>query len=381
MIKILAYPADDRGSGWYRIIQPYSELVRKYPKEFNLALTFDEPTIPDYQEADVFITHRVKVSQRESMLTSIVNAKANGCQVIYDLDDYELEIPSTWGMYWVYKWNDILKFVKASMVEADHLTVSTPSLISAYERFNDQISVFRNSISLDDPQWQLEKLESPYIRFGWAGGSSHYNDMVQLRGLSKALAEWNDRISMVICGYDTRGRTVVMQEDGTTKDEPLDPKNSDWDKMVEIFTEGCDQQTRVICGALGIREYGAHFTRFDIGLVPMAEMKFNLYKSELKVLELGMYKIPVIVSSVGIYSEVITHGETGFLVDPRKGFKHWLKYSKLLASDEQLRVQMGEKLHKLVLDKYDIYKNVDERAVLICKLLGREADFLVAEKV
>ena len=91
---------------------------------------------------------------------------------------------------------------------------------------------------------------------------------------------------------------------------------------------------------------------------------FNDSKSEIKIAECGRYKVPLVASNVGCYDEIIVNGETGFLIDPKKGISEWVKVLTKVAKDPGLVKRMGENLHKITEEKFDMNKTAGQRLAL-----------------
>ena len=102
----------------------------------------------------------------------------------------------------------------------------------------------------------------------------------------------------------------------------------------------------------------------------------------------AVYRLPTISSRVGGVPELISHGETGFLFEP-KDYEALSRHLQTLANDAALRKQLGDKLHKKASDEFsmdasrrrqlEIYdlvlereklKRGDRQGVLICGAYG-----------
>ncbi len=64
--------------------------------------------------------------------------------------------------------------------------------------------------------------------------------------------------------------------------------------------------------------------------------------------------IPTILSPVGVNSEIIQHGENGFLANTDED---WLNYLSLLIENPDLRKKLGENARKTVEEKYSVEVN------------------------
>ena len=91
---------------------------------------------------------------------------------------------------------------------------------------------------------------------------------------------------------------------------------------------------------------------------------FNDSKSEIKVAECGRYKVPLIASDVGCYDETIINGKTGYLISPSAPRSEWVKVlNKCIHEPEHVK-QMGENLHELTEEYFNLNKVVHHRLEL-----------------
>lgn len=76
----------------------------------------------------------------------------------------------------------------------------------------------------------------------------------------------------------------------------------------------------------------------DIGLMPLNDDEWSRSKAGYKILLYMSMGIPVIASPVGLNSEIVIHGTTGFLV---RSEAEWLTSISRLLEDKNLRDKMG----------------------------------------
>jgi glycosyltransferase involved in cell wall biosynthesis len=74
------------------------------------------------------------------------------------------------------------------------------------------------------------------------------------------------------------------------------------------------------------------------------------------VAEAGRYKVPIVASNVGCYSDTIVNGKTGYLIDPDAPKTEWIRILSKVATDHKLRREMGENLHSITEQLFDINK-------------------------
>ena len=130
-----------------------------------------------------------------------------------------------------------------------------------------------------------------------------------------------------------------------------------------------------------INQYAKNYNLFDVSLAPLVDNKFNLYKSQLKVIEAGFHKKAIIAQNYGPYtidlvSAIKSGGEIDpngncLLVDPSKNHKQWQKYVKKLIDNPQMVKDLGEKLYETVKDKYNLNNVTKTRGEIYLNLLNK----------
>ena len=90
---------------------------------------------------------------------------------------------------------------------------------------------------------------------------------------------------------------------------------------------------------------------FDIGLMPLENTPWNRGKCGLKLIEYLAVGIPAVASPVGVNSEIIRDGETGFLAS---NTADWQKNLACLIEDQELRAHLGHSGRQHVEEHYSI---------------------------
>ncbi len=78
--------------------------------------------------------------------------------------------------------------------------------------------------------------------------------------------------------------------------------------------------------------------RFDVGIMPVTDAPFERGKCGYKLIQYMASGVPVIASPVGVNTEIVRHGETGFLASTPA---EWRTAIATLKSNPQLRQEMG----------------------------------------
>lgn len=95
----------------------------------------------------------------------------------------------------------------------------------------------------------------------------------------------------------------------------------------------------------------AEIAAADIGISWIPDDPWSRGKCGLKILQYMAAGLPVITNPVGVHSEMVRHGETGFLATTEA---EWVDAIGTLAADRDLRVRMGAAGRRLVEERYSI---------------------------
>lgn len=93
------------------------------------------------------------------------------------------------------------------------------------------------------------------------------------------------------------------------------------------------------------------FQRLDIGIMPLLDRPFQNGKCGYKLIQYMACGVPVIASPVGVNSEIVSHGENGFLASTAE---EWVDAVQHLLSDADLRQRMGEAGRRRVEQRYSL---------------------------
>jgi glycosyltransferase involved in cell wall biosynthesis len=99
-----------------------------------------------------------------------------------------------------------------------------------------------------------------------------------------------------------------------------------------------------------LETYPAAMMSFDIAIAPALDSAFQRGKSPLRAMEAGALGIPI-VADRALYQSVVKDNKTGFLVDTPAQAEAAIE---LLASDESLRLRMGDAARAHITSNYDM---------------------------
>lgn len=406
-INILVTPNDRAGSGKYRCLDPHLNLQKTCGDDFIVDINYnvdynDIAMLKRYQI--IYIQKLPQAVQLPLMVNTIINLKKLGLKVIVDIDDYWSLDPSH-GEYH----STIKQKVPQTIIECLRVAdaVVTPShflLDTIKKSINKNVFFLPNAIDPLEPQFIPKPTESELIRFGWLGGSSHILDIELFRSLGKRFTTLHDKIQFVLCGFDTNG--IVKKWDETTKQfstRQMTPTETVWYKYEQIITNNhtnivndrsyisyldkfeydplYDDSNKVYrrIWTKPINTYAQNYNIFDVALAPLNKSTFNMFKSNLKVVEAGFHKKALVAQDYGAYTKDLipivnsngTFNEKGnsMLIDVHKNHKQWSNVVKMLCNNPNMIKDMSQNLYELVFEKYNLNNVTKTRSQIYKQLL------------
>lgn len=274
--------------------------------------------------SDIIVFQRP--DQLQSLVLSVALRDHVKAPLVFEIDDniFDVSKSSPSYQYW-FPGSPLFEIAELLMRNADALTVSTEALKQVYAPFNDHIYVLPNCQDIDDWKNIVRPKPEKKLVVGWAGGSSHYDDLYMIRRpLKKFLRNYPNAVFRII------GALPDFLKDHPQVEFRKDIVHvSDWPKKLAELN-------------------------FDIGLAPVVTRPFNEGKSSIKWQEYSMLKIPTIASPI-TYGEDIVHGATGLL--PRDE-DQWYYYLCKLVDEPHTRDMLGQLAYNNVVTNYDIKSNI-----------------------
>lgn len=191
-------------------------------------------------------------------------------------------------------------------------------LASYARQFNEYVVV--NPTTIDTSYHSVSKKENKDIVIGWTGSHStlkYLNELVPVIGyLEKKYPSIKFR---VIANHNP---SYPLQSFEFVK----------WTEQTEI----------------------ADLSVIDIGVMPLPNDEWSKGKCGFKLLQYMALEIPSVASPVGVNTDIIKDGESGFLCSNEN---EWMDKIGLLINDASLRQRMGKAGRKMVEENYSVLSN------------------------
>lgn len=240
-----------------------------------------------------------------------------GVPVIFDFDDSIWLNDTSAGnqnLAWMKKPEKTGNICKlASLV-----TVGNEYLAEYARQFNNNVFILPTTIETNYHSPSKSEKSTDSICIGWTGTSTtlkHYDIAIPV--LKKLKEQYGDRVYF----------KVIVNSFEWARD--IDVKLVQWTKQNEI-EDLCE---------------------FDIGIMPLPNDKWSKGKCGFKGLQCMGLEIPVVMSPVGVNTEIIKNGVNGFLANNEE---EWFDILCKLIDDSQLRKTTGKNGRKTVEENFSV---------------------------
>jgi len=371
-LKILVVPANDGGCAFYRAWNPFQKLAELHPDI--VEVKFDKNPLGIEEEgeragqwkedwefenlkwADVVMTQNICNWGGHYTARIIGKAKEFGKFVHYDTDDLLTNLYEGHRLKQVYEDKGLSDATKFVYNHSDLVTVTQRKFAERIQEYcGGVLAVVKNAIDYTLDGWNHPKVpprSKRTVRIGWAGGIHHEEDVKEFAGVPHFV---NQRVGAKNVEWHFFGKPP----EGDKKD---DWQLEVWKNYKNTLLKGFrGEKNWYIHEALPTHMYGIIFAHIDVAIAPLQMNDFNDSKSEIKVAECGRYKVPLIASNVGCYDETIVDGKTGYLIDPKAPKSEWVKVLTKVCRDKNHRESMGNNLHTLTEEYFDLNKVASKR--------------------
>lgn len=299
--KVFAHPVNREGTGEYRIIAPARALSRA--GRLQTMETMQLLTPPEMlQSAPDSVIFQLQMEDHQARgIQQWMDYRPETLRV-FEVDDLVIHLPMK-NAHRPHIHPDIIRRLRNTAKRMDRMVVTTDYLAERYHGWNPDIRVVPNFIERD--RWGgLSTQISPGARprVGWVGGVSHQGDLEIIQELVKATYRDIDWVFMGMCPESMRPYVTFV---------PPVP---------------FEQYPRKVA-SLGL----------ELALAPLEDHPFNMGKSHLRILEMGILGIPVLATDILPYQ-----GFPVWLVKNR--YHDWLGALRDLVSDRSALCSAGETL-------------------------------------
>jgi len=404
-LRILAVPSDNHGVGKYRILDPYKFIGNNFSEEVHTDIVFDVEDNDDFfLNYDAVVFHSfIHKAPFERNIQRIEWLKSKGIKVIMDIDDM-WAVDQRHPMYEQIKATKLPEKKVQMLRLVDYVTCTTEYFANVIKErlgLNKNVFVFPNAVDENEPQFKSNPIQSDRLRFGWLGGSSHLHDLDMLKsGIHTIQNQFLDKTQFVLCGFDLRGQvSEINKQTGEIRKRDILPHETVWSQYEKIFTNDYKSLSPEYSKFLltfkdekysdenepyrrrwtqEISRYANNYNYFDVSLAPLVESMFNACKSQLKIIEAGFHKKPIIASETSPYTiDLINAVDEGkfidkgnaLLVSPRKNHKQWAQHIKRLIENPNMIEDLGNRLYETVKDKYSLMKVSKDRVQFFKSIL------------
>ena len=404
-LRILAVPSDNHGVGKYRILDPYKFIGNNFSEEVHTDIVFDVEDNDDFfLNYDAVVFHSfIHKAPFERNIQRIEWLKSKGIKVIMDIDDM-WAVDQRHPMYEQIKATKLPEKKVQMLRLVDYVTCTTEYFANVIKErlgLRTNVFVFPNAVDENEPQFKSNPIPSDRLRFGWLGGSSHLHDLDILKsGIHTIQNQFLDKTQFVLCGFDLRGQvSEINKQTGEIRKRDILPHETVWSQYEKIFTNDYKSLSPEYSKFLltfkdekysdenepyrrrwtqEISRYANNYNYFDVSLAPLVESMFNGCKSQLKIIEAGFHKKPIIASETNPYTiDLINAVDEGkfidkgnaLLVSPRKNHKQWAQHIKRLIENPNMIEDVGNRLYETVKDKYSLMKVSKDRVQFFKSIL------------
>lgn len=219
---------------------------------------------------------------------------------------------------------------------SDHVIAGNDLLAARVQPFNPHLTVIPTCVDVEryagsshfksetsNPKTQISDISNVPLILGWTGTAANIEYLNVLREPLKSLSREFPLELRIIAESDRPLRQLGFEREG------IPTRFIRWSEATEI----------------------ADLHAFDIGLMPMPDTDWTRYKCGLKILQYMAAGIPAVASPVGVNSEIIRHGVSGWLATSPD---EWQFLIRQLLTDPNRRAAVVAAARRTVEERYSI---------------------------
>jgi hypothetical protein len=334
-LRILALGSRYSGVTYHRLAMPLSIMAKEYCL---ITDVFSEELLIE-KNINVVIVNRF--IENYSLYDLLALKTKHGFKLVVDIDDYwELfdQHLSAVG----YRKHRVASVIKNYIKNADLVTCTHSRLWAEIIKINKNCEILPNGLPFDKDQFTTVQIPHETINIIHTGSITHYPDIKQLKHPMRELAKskaFRESTKMILCGWN-------------------DFNKWHWQQMADIYTAD-KKLNHEILHSMNVELYMNFYNEADMLVVPMLDNKFNRMKSNLKALEAGAKRIPILAFNRDPYADI----PTIFQVD------NWEQDIKRMIFSKQMREDYGQRNGDYVREHYDIFKINEARNAIYNRLI------------
>jgi glycosyltransferase involved in cell wall biosynthesis len=291
---------------------------------------------------DGVIIQRTAIAEEmvENVIAELAKSNIPYC---LELDDDLLAVPRDKDPHGVYA--NYASALQRQIASAAAITVSTPTLKNKIKTMHPRVFLLPNQLS--DRLWRKELKKQPVdntIRALYMGTMTHDDDLMVVLPALESVAKVSPQFRLTLVGVTARKDLV----NGRPWLEVLDVPAKDYIN----FTKWIHDQAQ----------------RFDFAIAPLRETSFNVYKSDLKLLDCGVLGLPIIASDISVYRNANAPGV-------RLVRNEELAWTQALLDQIELGLNnrtLGEQLRQWVLRERMLAKTLSDFDAFVLELLATQ---------
>jgi hypothetical protein len=340
-MRILAILKENSGCDYHRILLPFSYMEWREGDSFDFFTDSQMLQEEDFKKYDIVYFNR---TPHFSHTVFLQLKKKYGFKTVCDVDDY-WHLNVNHYMYSGWNASGMQKLIPECLTAADLCIVTNKQLQDQVLQINNNCIVIPNALPFGFGQFNDQKIMMDKVNILYAGGKSHLMDVKTIQEVFVRLP----KESMV---------TLAGYSDKTDSDRTI------WTR-IENMMKRCSHFRKK--RSLPLDSYMDHYTDANISIAPLQNNSFNSYKSNLKLLEAGCKKIPIVLSDVPAYwQDEEMHDKGARFCD---SVSNWVQSLAKLSKSLSMREDYGNILGEYVRTNYNLFNWNPQRYYQLEKLL------------
>lgn len=296
-LTVACLPHSKDGSSYYRLWLPWKHLKEQSLHGY---INIAEDPLDPAMTPDVTVLQRPAGTGGLQMLERI----AGQTKLVYEVDDDMLQVDPS-GLPHLYD-ERVRESIRRCLRLCDAATTTNEYLADTLRPFCENVFILPNYVKAG--LLDIQRPRPKRLTVGWAGGTSHLIDMVEIQDVLRDTLTRNPDIDMHWVGFDFSPLLGDLR---------YRCRRTNWTQDVGHYYRKID---------------------FDIAIAPSADIPFNRSKTPIRALEMAALGIPIVAQNRLPYSEFVVDGKTGFLVDTAD---EWRDRLHDLIVDDGLRAELG----------------------------------------